>query len=100
MQAVEKELSELARYPDGGGFALKQALAAHYRVEESRIVLGSGSNDVLELVAHVFLAPGADPETDRAVRLQPQINALLQQDMHDRAALDASQQQLLAVAGG
>jgi histidinol-phosphate aminotransferase len=57
--AVEKELSELARYPDGGGFTLKQALAAHYRVEESRIVLGSGSNDVLELVAHVFLAPGA-----------------------------------------
>jgi histidinol-phosphate aminotransferase len=56
--AVERELAELARYPDGGGFALKQALAAHYRVEPGRIVLGSGSNDVLELVAHVFLAPG------------------------------------------
>jgi len=55
--AVERELAELARYPDGGGFALKQALAAHHRVEPDCIVLGSGSNDVLELVAHVFLAP-------------------------------------------
>ena len=56
--AVEKELGELGRYPDGGGFVLKHALAAHYRVEVDRIVLGSGSNDVLELIAHVFLAPG------------------------------------------
>src|SRR5262245_38892600 len=46
--AVASQLSELARYPDGSGFALKQALSAHYGVEQNRIVLGSGSNDVLE----------------------------------------------------
>jgi flagellum-specific ATP synthase len=55
------------------------------------------ARDLIQLGAY---APGHDAELDLAVRLQPQINALLQQDMHDRAALDASQQQLLAVAGG
>ena len=54
------------------------------------------ARDLIQLGAY---APGHDAELDLAVRLQPQINALLQQDMHDRAALDASQQQLLAVAG-
>jgi histidinol-phosphate aminotransferase len=56
--AIAGALGELARYPDGNGFELKQALAAHYDVEQERIVLGNGSNDVLELVARAFLAPG------------------------------------------
>jgi histidinol-phosphate aminotransferase len=56
--AVSAQLSELARYPDGNGFDLKQALCAHYSVSPEQIVLGSGSNDVLELVARAFLAAG------------------------------------------
>ena len=61
--AVERTLGDLARYPDGNGFELKHALSARYAVEQSQIVLGSGSNDVLELVAHVFLAPGSSAVT-------------------------------------
>lgn len=56
--AIERELAELARYPDGAGFELKRALCAHYKVEANQLVLGNGSNDVLELIARVFLAPG------------------------------------------
>lgn len=56
--AVSKQLADLARYPDGNGFDLKQALCAHYRVRAEQLVLGSGSNDVLELVARAFLGPG------------------------------------------
>ncbi len=56
--AISAQLPELARYPDGNGFDLKQALCAHYRVRPEQLVLGSGSNDVLELVARAFLAPG------------------------------------------
>jgi histidinol-phosphate aminotransferase len=56
--AVSSQLAELARYPDGNGFDLKQALCAHYKVRPEQLVLGSGSNDVLELVARAFLAPG------------------------------------------
>ena len=53
------------------------------------------ARDLIQLGAY---APGHDLELDTAVRLQPQINALLQQDMHDRAAFSPSLQQLLDVA--
>src|SRR5258706_483225 len=56
--AIDAALAEVARYPDGNGFELKQALAARYGVEMPSIVLGNGSNDVLELVAPAFLGPG------------------------------------------
>ncbi|HQR53220.1 MAG TPA: histidinol-phosphate transaminase [Burkholderiales bacterium] len=57
--AAQAALLDVARYPDGNGFELKRALAAHHGVAESTIVLGNGSNDVLELAARTFLAPGA-----------------------------------------
>jgi len=56
--AIEGALGELARYPDGNGHDLKQALSRRYGVDMASIVLGNGSNDVLELVAHAFLGPG------------------------------------------
>jgi len=56
--AIEAALAEIARYPDGNGFELKQALANRYGVDMGSIVLGNGSNDVLELVALAFLGPG------------------------------------------
>jgi len=57
-QAIAAAAGELARYPDGSGFALKQKLAARYLVSPEQITLGNGSNDLLELVARAFLAPG------------------------------------------
>jgi histidinol-phosphate aminotransferase len=56
--AIETAIGEIARYPDGNGFELKQALSRRYGVDMSSIVLGNGSNDVLELVALAFLGPG------------------------------------------
>jgi histidinol-phosphate aminotransferase len=56
--AIAARLPELGRYPDGNGFALKSALAAKYAVPMEGIVLGNGSNDVLEMAAIAFLAPG------------------------------------------
>lgn len=56
--AIEGSLKELARYPDGSGFELRQALARRYGVDQAAIVLGNGSNDVLELVSLAFLGPG------------------------------------------
>jgi histidinol-phosphate aminotransferase len=51
-------LEDFSRYPDGNGFELKQALAGRHGIEPGRIVLGNGSNDVLDLAARVFLTPG------------------------------------------
>jgi len=56
--AIEAAIGEVARYPDGNGFALKQALAERHGIDMGSIVLGNGSNDVLELVASAFLGPG------------------------------------------
>ncbi|MEW5769713.1 MAG: histidinol-phosphate transaminase [Pseudomonadota bacterium] len=58
LAAIENVLMDLARYPDGGGFDLKAALSRHLGVAAGRIVLGNGSNDVLEMAARAFLAPG------------------------------------------
>src|SRR5919109_4828226 len=53
--AIEAAIGEIARYPDGNGFELKHALSNRYGVDMGSIVLGNGSNDVLELVAGAFL---------------------------------------------
>ncbi len=56
--AAQAALSDLARYPDGGAFALKAALCRKFGVKAAQLVVGNGSNDILELAAHAFLAPG------------------------------------------
>ena len=57
IEAVTAALPELALYPDGNGYALKTALARRFGLTREHIVLGNGSNDVLELVARTFLGP-------------------------------------------
>ncbi len=57
-EALQAELAEVARYPDGNGFALKQALAAKHGVDMGQITLGNGSSDPLEFVVRVFVSPG------------------------------------------
>jgi len=54
--ALERASTDLSRYPDQ--FELSQAISERYGVGMERIVLGNGSNDLLDLVARVFLAPG------------------------------------------
>lgn len=54
--AVEAALAGLERYPDQ--FELIAALAERLGVAQNQVVLGNGSNDVLDLAARVFLAPG------------------------------------------
>lgn len=54
LKAIEGVSSELARYPDGNGFVLKQALCRHLSVEAGAITLGNGSNDVLDLIVRAY----------------------------------------------
>ncbi|MGA0839621.1 MAG: histidinol-phosphate transaminase [Pseudomonadales bacterium] len=57
--AIVDACDALSRYPDGNGFALKSALAERLGVDIASLTLGNGSNDVLDLMARVALAPGA-----------------------------------------
>lgn len=59
-RAIEASLAGLARYPDGNGFELKQALSRRHGIAAECIVLGNGSNDVLEMAARAFLVPGLE----------------------------------------
>jgi histidinol-phosphate aminotransferase len=57
-KAIERELKGLGRYPDPGGYALKQVIAKRLDVPAGWITLGNGSNDILELVGMALLEPG------------------------------------------
>lgn len=59
LEAMITTLHQIALYPDGSGYELKAALSKRYAVAPEQIILGNGSNDVLDLAARVFLKPGA-----------------------------------------
>lgn len=56
--AARAALDEISLYPDGNGFALKDALVRRYKVAFEQVFLGNGSNDLLELAARAFLTVG------------------------------------------
>ncbi|EIC19345.1 histidinol-phosphate transaminase [Thiorhodovibrio frisius] len=58
--AYAQAAMDLGRYPDGGGFALRQAIARHHGVDAGMVTIGNGSNDVLDMVARTFLHPGRE----------------------------------------
>ena len=58
LAAIATAAADVTRYPDGNGFALRSALASRLDVAPACLVLGNGSNDVLELVTQAFLTPG------------------------------------------
>ena len=55
-EAVAAELAEIGRYPDGGGFILKDQIHAQFGVAHDCITLGNGSNDLLEIFARAFVS--------------------------------------------
>ncbi len=57
-EALNDLPEKVLRYPDGNGFKLKQALASHHGIQTNQITLGNGSNDILDMVARVFLQTG------------------------------------------
>jgi len=58
VEAILNRLSTLHRYPDGSGFYLKAALSRKLGLPMDQIVLGNGSNEIIELAVRTFLSPG------------------------------------------
>jgi histidinol-phosphate aminotransferase len=58
VRAIRASLAELNRYPDGGCVALRRKIAARHRVEAGHIFPGSGSCEIINLLAFLFLRPG------------------------------------------
>jgi histidinol-phosphate aminotransferase len=57
--AMKEAVKKVNLYPDGNAFYLKQKLAAKLNVTPSHIILGNGSNEILELIGHALLTPEA-----------------------------------------
>jgi histidinol-phosphate aminotransferase len=57
-KAITDALATLNRYPDGSGYYLRHALARKHDVSAEQVVLGNGSNELIELLVRTFLRPG------------------------------------------
>ncbi len=66
LKAIGGFLHDLNRYPDGSGYYLKRALASALSVSEDEIILGNGSNELLDIAARTYLRDG-----DEAVMAAP-----------------------------
>ncbi|MBM4126338.1 MAG: histidinol-phosphate transaminase [Nitrospira sp.] len=56
--ALEGAAGQLHRYPDGGAYRLRQAIADRWKVTHEQVILGNGSDEIIGLLARTFLAPG------------------------------------------
>jgi histidinol-phosphate aminotransferase len=63
LEAMRTALATANFYPDGGAFYLREALARKLNVASENILLGNGSNEIIELIGHAFLAPGDEMVT-------------------------------------
>ena len=59
--AMQKAVAGVNLYPDGNAFYLKQKLAAKLGVEPANLVLGNGSNEIIEFAGHALLGDGGTP---------------------------------------
>jgi len=60
LAAAQRALAEVNLYPDGGYYAVREKLAAKYGLKMDQFLVGQGSNEILELLGHAFLAPGRE----------------------------------------
>lgn len=89
LEAIRNELAELTRYPDGNGFELKKRLAQRCGVTSAQVTLGNGSNDILELVARAYLAPGLNAVfSEYAFAVYPIVTQAIGADAHVTPAKD------------
>jgi len=60
MAAAERAVREMHLYPDGGYYTLREKLAAKWSLGMDQFIIGDGSNELIELLGHAFLAPGRE----------------------------------------
>ncbi len=60
LEAFAKEAKNLHIYPDQKSILLREALARKLKVEEGSIIIGNGSDEIMQLAAATFLRPGEE----------------------------------------
>ncbi len=60
IQAIQKNLHTLNRYPDGSAYHLKEKLSVVFGLPSNKIIIGNGSNELIELIIRTFLSAGEE----------------------------------------
>jgi len=58
--AMREAIEDAHIYPDGGGYRLRNAIAGSFGMDSSNVILGNGSNEIIELLCHTFLNPNSE----------------------------------------
>lgn len=58
LDAMRAALERAHFYPDGGGYYLREAIAEKFGLRRENVILGNGSNEIIEFAGHAFLRPG------------------------------------------
>lgn len=100
LAAARDALAQAQLYPDGGAVRLRARLARHLDLAPDEVIVGNGSNELLELLGHVFLGPGDEAVMgERAFAVYKLVTLLfgarvievpLNEHQHDLAAMRAA----------
>ena len=63
LEAMRATLERAHFYPDGGGYYLREAIAEKFGLQKENVILGNGSNEIIEFLGHAFLRPGDEVVT-------------------------------------
>lgn len=75
--AMHAALEKAHIYPDGGGYYLREAIAGKFGVQRANVILGNGSNELIEFVGHAFLQPGDEIVTSKHAFVMYKVTAQL-----------------------
>lgn len=57
INAIKKAAKDINIYPDGSSFAIRKTLAKKYRLNQDNIIAGSGTDEIIEIIAKTFFKP-------------------------------------------
>ena len=58
VEVMKSIVNQVNMYPDGGGWKLRNAIAEKFSLSMDNVILGNGSNEIIEFIGHAFLSPG------------------------------------------
>ncbi len=99
VEAMEQALKEVNLYPDGNGYYLKRALAAHLNVKEENLILGNGSDEIIRMIAETFLNEGEEAIMGEPAFLIYRLAAKIMKGRCRLVNLKDSTHDLMAMAG-
>jgi len=78
VEAAKEACSNMAIYPDGAGFELRKDIAEFYQVDVDQVILGNGSDEIVQMICRTYLAPGSNTVMAAPTFPMYKINAVIE----------------------